>query len=195
MLVTKSKFAEILGVDKANITRWAQEGRLVMDGKLVNVEESKRKLEETSSGTHRHVAERHAAYRAMKLAKSNQDSSSNGKNDEKIRHGADLSGADAHENNRVAIRKLRELMIREDRLIELGLLRKEMILRDELNAIWGGLGVSIRSSIEAMIERLSPRLSACRNKSEIESELAIAIADERKKVKRLLIHALKQAKQ
>lgn len=60
--VTQAEFARLLGRDKAHVTRLKQAGRLVMDGKLVRVEESRRRI--AATGGHRpDVAARHEAAR------------------------------------------------------------------------------------------------------------------------------------
>ena len=60
--VTQAEFARLLGRDKAHVTRLKQAGRLVMDGKLVRVEESRSRIAATG-GQRPDVAERHAVAR------------------------------------------------------------------------------------------------------------------------------------
>ena len=61
--MTQSAFSRHLGVDKAHVTRLKQAGRLVIVDGLVDVEASKRRIEQTA-GTRDDVARRHAEGRA-----------------------------------------------------------------------------------------------------------------------------------
>lgn len=50
-LVRQSEFAQLNGIDKAHVTRLKQAGRLVMDGKLVDVEASLALIRQTAHGS------------------------------------------------------------------------------------------------------------------------------------------------
>ena len=58
--VSQSDFATIMGVNKSTVSRWKKDGRLVMDGAKVLVDESKQRIKETEGGRD-DVAKRHAA--------------------------------------------------------------------------------------------------------------------------------------
>ncbi len=62
--VTQAEFARQINWNRSSVTRAKIAGRLVMEGKLVNVEASLARLEKTAERID--VAERHASERAEK---------------------------------------------------------------------------------------------------------------------------------
>lgn len=66
-LEKQSDFARRVGVDKSQVTRWKQDGRVVMVDGMVDVEASLARLEATR-GTRHDVSDRHAAERGQPLA-------------------------------------------------------------------------------------------------------------------------------
>ncbi len=65
---TRADFARRLGVNRSTVTRWAEIGRIVMDGDAVDVEASLQRIKDTG-GARPDVAERHAAGRAVSAQK------------------------------------------------------------------------------------------------------------------------------
>ena len=63
---TRADFARRLGVNRSTVTRWAEIGRIVMDGDAVDVEASLQRIKDTG-GARPDVAERHAATRGAKV--------------------------------------------------------------------------------------------------------------------------------
>ena len=63
---TRADFARRLGVNRSTVTRWAEIGRIVMDGDAVDVEASLQRIKDTG-GARPDVAERHAAARGAKV--------------------------------------------------------------------------------------------------------------------------------
>lgn len=64
--MSKSEFAKHINVRPGYVTQLLANGRLVMDGKKVNVEESVKKIHETRDPGHAGVAERHQREREAK---------------------------------------------------------------------------------------------------------------------------------
>jgi len=66
--VSKAEYARAKGVNRATITRWAQAGRLVLDGhSQVLVDESEARLAETADPTKEGVVRRHEVERGQSV--------------------------------------------------------------------------------------------------------------------------------
>ena len=178
--VTKSEFARLKGWKPSYVTQLKKEGRLVLDARgNVRVEETEALLARTGAGTHQHVAARFAEHRARK---------SSG-----LSVNADPPPAiPAEEGGRLAIRKLREIVAREMRLLELGLLKGDLVERGLVNHQWHDLGVALRANLDAMTERLAPRIAGAETRESLAIVLALALRDERRRARRELIAAARR---
>ena len=185
IFLTKTQFADQQGWSPSYVTELAKTGRLVLNEKgRVNVQASLARIRETAAGTHPHVAERHASARGKTAPGGGPES---GKEE-------GIPTPPTSEDGRLAVRKYRELITGEDRKIDLGLLKGDLLHRAEADHLWHDMGVAIRAGIEAAMERLAPRLAASTDAKIIAKEIGETLRDERRKVKRLLISALRQAR-
>jgi hypothetical protein len=196
-LASRAEFARIIGKSKPYVTQLGSEGRLVMVGKLVDVEASQARIAATAAGTHPGVTARHAQERAQKTAAGAFSAGGEGVGmgeAEKTPQAPDAAMAGS-DSGRLMVRKMREMLMRDDRLIDLGLLRGEMMPRGDMNHMWHDMGVAIRAGMEAMIERLAPRLSASADGAAVASDIRLAMVSERRRVKRLMVSSLKQTRE
>lgn len=175
----KVDFARLNGWKPSYVTQLAKEGRLVLtpEGR-VDVAASQARIKATAAGTHQHVAERFAQSRANVPPPAADN--------------APPPTEPANEGGRLAVRKLREIIGREMALIELGLLKGELVKRDTVNHLWHDIGVGVRANVEAMTERLAPRISGAGSPDSLAVDIARTVRDEKRRIKRLLIDALRR---
>ena len=199
-LASKAEFAGIMGWSRAYVSQLAGEGRLVLVDGLVDVEASRARVEATAAGSHPGVAARHQQERAARRAGGASGAISGagegvgqGEGDKNAPE-ADSATA-GKDQGRLMVRKMREMLMRDDRLIDLGLLRGELMPRGDMNHLWHGMGVSLRAGMEAMIERLAPRPSACGDRAAVADEIRRAMMGERRRAKRLMVSSLKQTRE
>lgn len=175
--MTQRKYADYRGVSPAYITHLKHAGRLVFDGSLVDVEASDALIDATG-GTKPSVAERHARDRAVSgkpLALKKLEPKA-----EEVRHG-EKGFASAE------IRRRREEIKRQMKLIELGLLRGAILERADVDHHAANLGVTLRASLDALIERLAPRLAGAINREQGMAMAAEEISRERRRINRALV--------
>lgn len=186
-------FSRRLGVDKAYVSRLGKEGRLVFaaDGK-VDVEASLQRIEETRGGRD-DLRARWASVRTEKTAQGRFSGGGMGygsDDGEKIAQRADFG--DSGDDSRLTVRKMREMLVREDRLIDLGLLRGELMEKDAMERVWHDLGVALRAGMEALVERLAPRVAAAGSAERIAAEIDDALREEDRRIRRALVGAARQ---
>lgn len=192
-LETKAEFSRRLGVSRAYVTQLGNEGRLKIVGELVDVEASLALIAQTSAGRRTGAAEK--AINAAPEAFSEGGQWGGTDDGEKAAQRPEMGPTEMEvgdEGGRLRVRKMRELLMREDRLIDLGLLRGDLLPRDEVNAVWYDVGVAVRAGCEAMVERLAPRLAACTDAAGRAAEIRRALAGERRHVKRMLLSGLRR---
>lgn len=179
IILTKREYATHKGWSPSYLTQLRKEGRLVLteDGR-VDVAATEAQLKATRDPGKDHVASRHAAKRAEPPENDSEP--------------IDRSASPDADEARIKVKKLRELVATEMDRIDLGLITGELVERRAVDPLWAGLGVSIRARLDALVERLTPRLSACAGSAERAALIRAALREERHSVKKMLISALKQ---
>lgn len=188
--ISQAEFARRQGWAKSYVTKLKREGRLVFaaDGG-VDEAASRARIDATATHTRPDVAARVAADRAAGAGLPFTGA------DETVNDAADASAADnsaaasAHEGEGVRLRRLREGVRREAGLIELGLLRGELLTRDEVDREWSRLGVGLRANLEAVVERLAPLLAATPGRAQVEAVIGAEMRAERRRFTRALVAA------
>lgn len=150
-LVSQAEFARLMGRDKALVTRWKHAGRLVMVDGLVDVDASRQRIDATESPLPHHKA-------ASEAAGSGQNRpvaafSGGGMGDgmgslEKI--GLKLKFEQARKTQAEAEKAMMERDQMAGRLLD----------ADEARRHVSGLGLTLRSTLESLPDRLAGPLSA-----------------------------------
>lgn len=188
-ILTKREFATLKGWSPSYVTQLGKEGRLVLTEKgRVDVAATEQRLQATRDPGKDHVASRHAQARAT-VPTARQPAPPVVPDDTDPAPG--IKPEDDAESARVKVKKLRELVATEMDRIDLGLIDGTLRERDAIDPAWAGLGVTARARLDAMIERLSPRLAACQSAAEKTALIKAALRDERRGIKRALISTLK----
>lgn len=140
-IVTKSKFAEIQGVNKSTVTRWNKAGRLVLanNGKVI-VDESIKKLKITRGGR-LDVSKRHADNRDKQTTQENNQA-----NEQASEQGIEYYKAIKQDMIN------RGLKLNEELTIGTRLNKKEYSLNQARYAM------KIKTGIENLIDNLAPQL-------------------------------------
>ena len=198
----KSAFARMQGWRPSYVTQLGKEGRLVLNDRgEVLIDETLALIQRTAAGTHPHVAARWGRRRAASAASQSAtgEALAGIAPADTAKPGSGKNGAGGNEppapvavdDGRAAVRKLREIVGREARLIELGVLKGELVERAAVNHLWHDVGVAARANLEAMTERLAPLVSGAANADSMAVALALAIRDENRRARKLLIGALR----
>lgn len=167
MIETKAAFARRIGINKSNVTRAAQAGRIVLTpGGMVNVEASVQRWYETKGGRD-DVAARHAENRGA-VGSIPQARAENGTVGPKTATSAQLAGeggATASGDGNTRTRYKAVAMQYENQSIKL-----EMALRRGLRYPLAlvkrealGIGSSLRAAVERVIDQCAPRLAVMTN--------------------------------
>ncbi len=166
MIETKAAFARRIGINKSNVTRAAQAGRIVLTpGGMVNVEASVQRWYETKGGRD-DVSARHAENRGG-VGPGPQPKADHGLVGPKTATAAQLAGegnatsgdgnsrtrykavAMQYENQSIKL----EMALRRGLRYPLGLVRREAL----------GIGSSLRAAVERVIDQTAPRLAVMTN--------------------------------
>ena len=160
---TRAEFARLLGVNRSTVTRWAEQGRLVLlaDGS-VDADASRLRLQATGGGRD-DVAARHAAARAQTGAKSAALGASEGQgsghpitppmdNAPAGRDGARLPGvetrADAQARRESAAADLLEIELQEK--------RRSVLPAAEAEAAFRAVGAAVRAALDVLPDQTAP---------------------------------------
>lgn len=178
-LETKAAFARRLGVNKSTITRAAQAGRLVLQGKLVDVEASMQRWHATS-GARSDVAARHAAQRGQSIPPPypyhpDHENAATGQfgpdagivaPDVAAQPGG-ATGGEGIESTGLARYKAIVLHFGNESIkLEMALRRG---IRHPAAAVQResfGLGIALRAAVERLIDQMAPRLAATHDEAE-----------------------------
>mgnify|MGYP007037752421 CR=1 FL=1 len=184
---------------KSYVSKLKREGRLVLarDGG-VDVDATRQLVAATAAGTRQDAAARAAAWRAQQTGGFTAPVHAVNR----AAHGGDGEGGGAAgdavqlqpvtgapDAGTVRLRRLREGIRREAGLIELGLMRGELIERDAVDNEWSRLGISVRAGLEALVERLAPVLAAAPDAAHVDALLGAEIRAERRRLTRALVAA------
>lgn len=144
---TKSQFAKRINRAPSYITELISHGRIVLDGKRVNVEASLALIEKTASGANPAVAARHEAARKgeapAKKDSMSMEAGSRAKFKSMVMH---------YENQQIKI----EMMLRRGLRFDLADTRREA----------QAIGNTMRASIERLIDQSAPRLSVMQSRAD-----------------------------
>ncbi len=179
ILETRSDFAKRLGVNKSTITRAAQAGRLVLEGKMVNVEASLARWHATS-GARSDVAARHAAQRGhdiplASIAHLGQENAATGRfgpntglvaPEVAAQPGSATAGSDIESTGRARYKAIVLHFENENIKLEMALRRGIRHPAAAVERESYGLGIALRAAVERLIDQLAPRLAALRDEAE-----------------------------
>lgn len=146
-LESKSQFAKRINRAPSYITELISHGRIVLDGKKVNVEASLERIAQTASGANPAVSARHEAARKgeapSKKDSMSMESGSRAKFKSMVMH---------YENQQIKI----EMMLRRGLRFELADTRREA----------QAIGNTMRASIERLIDQTAPRLAVMHSRAD-----------------------------
>lgn len=157
-LMSQAEFARHIGKTPGYITQQKASGRIVMQGRMVNVEESIKLISETSDPSKAGVVDRHAHEREQKQI--SQPASD--KSGHELEDMAGKSGS-AYQKARAMKEKYAALQVKASYEKEIGLLR----VAQEVEAIAAEAGAVCCNQIESMFYALAPQLSDERDEQKI----------------------------
>ena len=178
---TQAEFAAAQGWHRSTVTRLKQAGRLVMQGRMVEVAASVARIEETG-GMRFDVAERHAANRAQpgtQLAQPEAEKTAQaplagagegtGSGDGAIAAPASGSGtgerrSDAQARKEAALADLAEMDVQQK--------RGNLIPKDDVDAALRSFATSVRARLDVLPDQLAPLLAPVSDLDEIHALLA-----------------------
>lgn len=178
-LVNQITYARHLGVHKSHVTRLKQQGRLVMRGRLVDVVASDQLLDATESplAHHRAAADAHADGREKKAHASAHDSSQN--NNSAPGTGAEGGGEHlvlATIGARIKYEQLRKMTAdAEVAMMERDEKAGTLLDANEARRSVQDAGITLRSTLESLPDRLSGPLSVETSPERIHGILVEAI--------------------
>lgn len=182
--MNQKEYAAYRGVSSPYIFKLKTAGRLVFnaDGK-VDVAASDALIAKTG-GSRPHIAEMNARRReeiaASKPAKPPKEIAVERMPD--LEHGE--KGAAASD-----LRRQREEAKRQMKLIELGIMRGALLERADVDHVATDLGVTLRATLDAAVERLTPRLSSASSSGEIADLARDELTREWRRINRALVRA------
>lgn len=192
---SKAEFARRLGVDRANVTRWAQDGRLAVVDGLVEVEASLARLDATKDPNRDDVRQRHAKARDEKRMAAMRDAAqgalstaSEGADKgeaEKTRQRADFAQAEAGQQEPViqaaeVFRKARAAKMHfESRraVIRVARIGGRLAEVAAIRKCAGNDGATLRSMLENLPDQAAPRLAPVRDPAGVAAILGELLAD------------------
>lgn len=158
--VTQAEFAALMNVSKKTVTVWKQDGRLVMSGSKVDVEASRRRIEQTG-GTRPDVAARHAEERAKK-ASGHVD-----ENKSKTDAGMRLQDSRAVKEQYAALKAKAEY----ETLIG------DLIPREDVDAALRFIGATVRAALDVLPDQTAPLVAPITSLAECHEAIADACRD------------------
>lgn len=135
-LISQAAFAKLLGVNRSTVSRYKADGRLVMDGKHVDVEASRQLIKDTSGGRD-DVAARHAVDRGQ----------------------TPEGSADVFLEKRSAAQARKEAAQADIAEMERDQLRGKLVERDAVSAAVADVVITFRQALEGMRRSAAPRLT------------------------------------
>lgn len=157
---TSADFARRQGVNRASVTRWAKDGRIVMAGDRVDVEASLAKLAETG-GARPDVADRHAAGRVTPPAA-----------DAPFAVPSAPDGGDRIGSSFQAARAIREkyaaLAAKRDYEQSLG----NLIPKGDVDLALRTFGAAVRARIDVLADQVAPLVAPITDLAEVHAVLA-----------------------
>ena len=166
--VTQAEFARLKNWNRSTVNRGIQTGRIVMAGKLVDVEATNARLRETA-GERPDVAERFAAERAASAAPS-VVSSSVGAGDTPSQSSAEDKVGNSYQAARAVKEKYGALKAKADYEQQIA----NLIPRDDVDAALRFVGAALRSAMDVFPDQTAPVVAPVTDISETHSLLAEA---------------------
>lgn len=145
-LENKSQFAKRINRAPSYITELISHGRIVLEGKKVNVEASLAKLAETASGANPAVAARHEA--ARKVVKPRQK----------------RKATKVIEGSRADYERMTQSIKNKHKELNFDLVLNKRFLISDVRREALALGNTLRASLERLIDQTAPRLSVIQDK-------------------------------
>lgn len=155
--VSQAEFAKRKNWNRSTVTRLKQAGRLVMDGKLVDVEASEQRLAETG-GMRADVAERHAAGRAP--------AGEGGQGGGSPRQAVVETRADAQARKESAAADLLEMELAEK--------RGNLLAREDVELAMTCIGAAVRAALEVLPDQTAPLVAPVMDLHEVHALIADA---------------------
>ena len=173
MLVSQAEFAKLMNVSRKTVTVWKQDGRLVMTGNKVDVEASKRLIEQTG-GTRPDVAERHAAARTGK--KSDPKTETPQEKFAAMRAAAAPQAEPAEKigNSLQAARAVKEKYAALKAKAEYETLIGDLVPREDVDAAMRFIGASVRAALDVLPDQTAPLVAPITNLAECHETLTDA---------------------
>ena len=169
---TQAEFARLKNWNRSTVNRGIQTGRIVMAGKLVDVEATNARLRETA-GERPDVAERFAAERAASAAPSVVSSSgfaSLGAGDTPSQSSAEDKVGNSYQAARAVKEKYGALKAKADYEQQIA----NLIPRDDVDAALRFVGAALRSAMDVFPDQTAPVVAPVTDISETHSLLAEA---------------------
>lgn len=167
--VTQAEFARQLGVDRAHVTRLKHAGRLVMHGRHVLVEESRRRIDATG-GIRPDVAARHQQGRAGRRPAPAAEAQ--GAPDQPATPPVDARSVEDWRGLRVKseARRMQAQADREE--MERDRLAGSLIDREDAGRAMRDVGASVRAALENFADQVAPLVAPVSDLDEVHAILA-----------------------
>jgi len=196
--MSQAAFARHCGLQRSYVTKLKHEGRLVMnaDG-TVDVLASLARIEATAAHSRPDATARAAAARqgapeapppAIGPAPFTTPAEAVNAPPDSGEHPTQGAG-----DQGAQLRRVRELIIREQRVIELGRLRGELLERGDVDHAYAALGTALRAGLEASVERLGPVLAAAPDRAAAAALIHAELRDQRRRFTRALVAAARDS--
>lgn len=171
--VTQAEFAKLMNVSRKTVTVWKQDGRLVMTENKVDVEASKRLIEQTG-GTRPDVAERHAAARPGK--KSAPPAETPQEKYAALRAAAAPQAEPAEKigNSLQAARAVKEKYSALKAKAEYETLIGDLVPREDVDAAMRFIGGAVRAALDVLPDQTAPLVAPITNLAECHETLTDA---------------------
>jgi len=178
-LLNQTQFAAQTGLTPGYISQLKAAGRLVLAGKLINLEASLQRIEETSDMSRKGVAERHMRdrmekHRAAQAAQAGTDSNPEpplpaaeaappAQPDPEFNPGA--KAGSVYQHSRAVREKYAAMAAKRDYEISI----RTLLLASEVSEIIANAAVIVRTRIESMPDILAPQFAAEKDEQKIRS--------------------------
>lgn len=155
-LMSQTDFAKHIGANRSYVTQLKNAGRLVMEGRKVNVEASSQRIDETKDPSKEGVTKRHEQERERKEQGVGKE-------------GLSVSGSGSRYQSAKARREEANAELTE---IDLKTRRGQLLVAEEAKACVADGDTIIRNRLESLPDTLAPQLAAETDEQKIRSMLA-----------------------
>lgn len=195
--MSQAAFARSRGWARSYVTKLKHEGRLVLnpDGS-VDVAASLARIEATAAHSRPDAAARAAAARQGAPEAQSAPGPAPFTPAPDAVNAPPVTGehpAEGAGDQGAQLRRVRELIIREQRVIELGRLRGELLERGDVDHAYAALGTALRAGLEASVERLAPVLAAAPDRAAAAALIHAELRDQRRRFTRALVAAARDS--